>query len=153
MKRMSRRGWNNVIILVVLVMIVILRTTDDRFFGRSSEAVEDGLLPDEAVVLAWQGPGWQIERLGHGWRSVPDLGRDGAGLQALLDQWQALRLVPAETAVQGSGLTMRVWVAGSNEPVSLIFFQDNGQYAVSNWRGRLLALSEAQYRQLLGGGR
>lgn len=152
MKRLSKKGWNNVIILLVLVMIVVLRLSDERLTGKDPAPVTDGLLPTGAVVLTWAAPAWRIERLGQSWRSVPDLGLDGAGLDGVLHQWQSWQLPPAEMAVRGSAMELKVWLAGVTEPVTLQLYQDQGQYAVVNWRGQLLSLSQAQYRNLLGGG-
>ncbi|GAA4494112.1 hypothetical protein [Pseudaeromonas paramecii] len=152
MKRLTKKGWNNVIILVVLVMIVVLRLSDERLTGTDPVPVTDGLLPTGAVVLTWAAPAWRIERLGQSWRAVPDLGLDGAGLEAVLNQWLSWQLPPAEMAVRGASQPLTVWLAGVAEPVSLQLYQDQGQYAVVNWRGQLLSLSQAQYRSLLSGG-
>ena len=152
MRRLTKKGWNNVIILVVLVMLVVLRLSDERLTGKDPAPVTDGLLPTGAVVLTWAAPAWRIERLGQSWRAVPDLGRDGSGLDAVLNQWLSWQLPPAEMAVRGASPPLTVWLAGVAEPVTLQLYQDQGQYAVVNWRGQLLSLSQAQYRNLLSGG-
>ena len=64
------------------------------------------LLPESAVVLTWQGPSWQIERIGQGWRSAPDLGFGSAQLAARIEAWQGWLLPPASPCA-GTPVTSR----------------------------------------------
>ena len=73
MFKLSRKGWNNVIIVVVLIVITLLHRLEQAQQENSAKRARP-LLPESAVVLTWQGPSWQIERIGQGWRSAPDLG-------------------------------------------------------------------------------
>ena len=68
MFKLSRKGWNNVIIVVVLIVITLLHRLELAQQENSAKRARP-LLPDSAVVLTWQGPSWQIERIGQGWRS------------------------------------------------------------------------------------
>ncbi len=94
MFKLSRKGWNNVIIVAVLIVITLLHRMETAQQENSAKRARP-LLPDAAVVLTWQGPSWQIERIGQGWRSVPDLGLDTAQLDARLARWQGWLLPPA----------------------------------------------------------
>ena len=67
------------------------------------------------MVLTWQGPSWQIERIGQGWRSGPDLGLDSAQLAARIEAWQGWLLPPGE-AVRGTPVTLKIWIAGQSDP-------------------------------------
>ena len=113
MFKLSRKGWNNVIIVVVLIVITLLHRMETAQQENSAKRARP-LLPDASVVLTWQGPSWQIERIGQGWRSVPDLGLDTAQLDARLARWQSWLLPPGEV-VRGTPVTIKVWIAGQND--------------------------------------
>jgi len=85
--KLSRKGWNNVIIVAVLIAITLLHRMETAQQENSAKRPRP-LLPEEAVVLTWQGPGWQIERIGQGWRSGPDLGLDSGQLAEHVARWQ-----------------------------------------------------------------
>lgn len=150
MLRLSRKGWNNVIIVGVLAAITLLHRMD-QMQEINSRDHERPLLPADAVVLTWQGPSWQIERLGQGWRSRPDLGLDAAALDMRIREWSHWSL-PVATALRGVPVVLKVWVAGRDEPIEIGLYQDNGQYAALLPPDRWLALSEQQYRSLLAPG-
>lgn len=94
MFKLSRKGWNNVIIVVVLIVITLLHRLEQAQQENSAKRARP-LLPESAVVLTWQGPSWQIERIGQGWRSAPDLGLGSAQLAARIEMWQGWLLPPA----------------------------------------------------------
>ncbi len=87
MFKLSRKGWNNVIIVVVLIVITLLHRLEQAQQENSAKRARP-LLPESAVVLTWQGPSWQIERIGQGWRSAPDLGLGSTQLAARIEAWQ-----------------------------------------------------------------
>lgn len=147
MFKLSRKGWNNVIIVAVLIVITLLHRLEIAQQENSAKRARP-LLPADAVVLTWQGPGWQIERVGQGWRSVPDLGLDSAQLAARIDSWQGWSLPPGE-AVRGAPVTFKVWIAGQSDPLAFGLYQNNGQYAAQLPSGSWLTLSAEQYRGLL----
>ncbi|SIR14518.1 hypothetical protein SAMN05880558_10971 [Aeromonas sp. RU39B] len=147
MFRLSRRGWNNVIIVGVLLAITLLHRMEQMQEVNSAQRART-LLPADAVVLTWQGPSWQIERIGQSWRSVPDLGLDGAALDGRLHQWSQW-LLPPTTALRGVPIVLKVWVAGQAEPIEIGLYQDNGHYAALLPPDRWLTLSAEQYRALL----
>ncbi|HDN9008055.1 MULTISPECIES: hypothetical protein [Aeromonas] len=147
MFKLSRKGWNNVIIVVVLIVITLLHRMELAQQENSAKRARP-LLPDAAVVLTWQGPSWQIERIGQGWRSGPDLGLDSAQLDARLARWQGWLLPPGE-AVRGAPVTIKVWIAGQNDPVEIGLYQNSGQYGAQLPSGLWLALTAEQYRDLL----
>ena len=115
MFKLSRKGWNNVIIVVVLIVITLLHRLEQAQQENSAQRPRP-LLPENAVVLTWQGPSWQIERIGQGWRSGPDLGLDSARLAARIEAWQGWLLPPGE-AVRGTPVTLKMWSAGQSDPV------------------------------------
>lgn len=147
MVKLSRKGWNNVIIIAVLVVIVLLHRLEQAQQANSAQRLH-GLLPEGAVVLTWQGPSWTLERMGQGWRTVPDLGLDNAALSRQVEQWQGWQLLPSEP-LRGTPVEFRLWLAGQGEPLRLALYQDNGRYAVRLGQDRWLTLSTEQYRALL----
>ncbi|MCS0542343.1 hypothetical protein NXY55_20400 [Aeromonas veronii] len=147
MFKLSRKGWNNVIIVVVLIVITLLHRMETAQQENSAKRARP-LLPDASVVLTWQGPIWQIERIGQGWRSGPDLGLDSAQLDARLARWQGWLLPPGE-AVRGAPVTIKVWIAGQSDPVEIGLYQNSGQYGAQLPSGFWLALTAEQYRDLL----
>ncbi|BBR37593.1 MULTISPECIES: hypothetical protein [Aeromonas] len=147
MFKLSRKGWNNVIIVVVLIVITLLHRMETAQQENSAKRARP-LLPDAAVVLTWQGPSWQIERIGQGWRSLPDLGLDTAQLDARLARWQGWLLPPGE-AVRGTPVAIKVWIAGQSDPVEIGLYQNSGQYGAQLPSGLWLALTAEQYRDLL----
>ncbi|MGU5545235.1 hypothetical protein ACV1CV_12735 [Aeromonas veronii] len=147
MFKLSRKGWNNVIIVVVLIVITLLHRMETAQQENSAKRARP-LLPDAAVVLTWQGPSWQIERIGQGWRSAPDLGLDTAQLDARLARWQSWLLPPGEV-VRGTPVAIKVWIAGQSDPVEIGLYQNSGQYGAQLPSGLWLALTAEQYRDLL----
>ena len=147
MVKLSRKGWNNVIIVAVLAVIVLLHRLEQAQQENSAQR-HHGLLPDSAVVLSWQSPSWRVERIGQGWRSVPDLGLDSSALAGRIAQWQGWQL-PSSDPLRGAPVEVAVWLAGQGEPMTLALYQDNGRYAVRLAQDRWLALSADQYRDLL----
>ena len=128
MFKLSRKGWNNVIIVVVLIVITLLHRLEQAQQENSAQRSRP-LLPEAAVVLTWQGPSWQIERIGQGWRSGPDLGLSSAQLAARIETWQGW-LLPPGGAVRGTPVTLKIWIAGcanGEEFYSLaILFREEG---------------------------
>ena len=121
MFKLSRKGWNNVIIVVVLIVITLLHRMETAQQENSAKRARP-LLPDAAVVLTWQGPSWQIERIGQGWRSVPDLGLDTAQLDARLTRWQRLVAAPRRGGARypgdHQGVDCRPERSGRDRPLS-----------------------------------
>ncbi|MFL9592282.1 hypothetical protein ACKC5O_09835 [Aeromonas schubertii] len=147
MFRLSRRGWNNVIIVGVLAAITLLHRME-QMQEINSQNRQRTLLPADAVVLTWQGPTWQIERIGQGWRSQPDLGLDSAALGGLVSQWSQWLLPPTEP-LRGAPTLIRVWLAASDDPVEVGLYQDNGRYGALLPPDRWLSLTAEQYQALL----
>ncbi|RFS20311.1 hypothetical protein DYE42_20895 [Aeromonas dhakensis] len=147
MFKLSRRGWNNVIIVVVLIVITLLHRLEIAQQENSAKRARP-LLPESAVVLTWQGPSWQIERIGQGWRSGPDLGLDSTQLAAHIEVWQGWLLPPGE-AVRGNPVTLKIWVAGQSDPIEVGLYQDDGKFAALLPPSTWLSLSQEQYRSLL----
>lgn len=147
MFKLSRKGWNNVIIVVVLIVITLLHRLEQAQQENSAQRPRP-LLPENAVVLTWQGPSWQIERIGQGWRSGPDLGFDSARLAARIETWQGWLLPPGE-AVRGTPVTLKIWIAGQSDPVEVGLYQDDGKFAALLPPSTWLSLSQAQYRDLM----
>ena len=110
MFKLSRKGWNNVIIVVVLIVITLLHRLEQAQQENSAQRSRP-LLPEAAVVLTWQGPSWQIERIGQGWRSGPDLGLSSAQLAARIETWQGWLLPPGGAAL----LPPSTWLTLSQE--------------------------------------
>lgn len=144
MPKLSRRGWNNVLIFCCLAFILIF----SRVGQDDLDATTHRLLPEHVHVLSWEGATWRIERVGTTWRSLPELNIPTEQLSDLIHAWQAWHLPPS-APLRGQPQRLTVWVANSDIPVTLNLYQDNGTYALQNWRGDWLALEEAQYRQLL----
>jgi hypothetical protein len=96
---------------------------------------------------AMAGPSWQIERIGQGWRSAPDLGLGSAQLAARIEAWQGWLLPPGEP-VRGTGdpqdLDRRTERSGGSRALSGRR-QVCRPAASSTW----LSLSQAQYRDLM----
>ena len=147
MFKLSRKGWNNVIIVVVLIVITLLHRLELAQQENSAKRARP-LLPEDAVVLTWQGPSWQIERIGQGWRSGPDLGLDSNQLAAHIERWQGWLLPPGE-AVRGAPVTLQVWIAGQNDPQTIALYQNSGQYGAQLPSGLWLSLTAEQYRDLM----
>ena len=147
MFKLSRKGWNNVIIVGVLIVITLLHRLEQVQQENSAQRPRT-LLPADAVVLTWQGPSWQIERIGQGWRSGPDLGLDSAQLAARIDAWQGWLLPPGE-AVRGAPVTLKIWIAGQSDPVEVGLYQDDGKFGALLPPSTWLSLSQAQYRDLM----
>ncbi|EQB2600329.1 hypothetical protein ACYHQE_004003 [Aeromonas salmonicida] len=147
MFKLSRKGWNNVIIVAVLGVVTLLHRLEVAQQENSAQRPRT-LLPDSAVVLTWQGPSWQIERIGQGWRSGLDLGLSSAQLAAHVEAWQAWLLPPGE-AVRGTPVTLKVWIAGQSDPIAVGLYQDNGKFAALLPPSTWLTLSQEQYRSLL----
>ena len=147
MFKLSRKGWNNVIIVVVLIVITLLHRLEQAQQENSAQRSRP-LLPEAAVVLTWQGPSWQTERIGQGWRSGPDLGLSSAQLAARIETWQGW-LLPPGGAVRGTPVTLKIWVAGQSDPVEVGLYQDDGKFAALLPPSTWLTLSQEQYRDLL----
>ncbi|PJG59150.1 hypothetical protein [Aeromonas cavernicola] len=147
MFKLSRKGWNNVIIVVVLIVITLLHRMETAQQENSVKRPRP-LLPEEAVVLTWQGPSWQIERIGQGWRSGPDLGLDSSQLAERIARWQGWLLSPGE-AGRGMPVTIKIWIAGQADPVEIGLYQNDGHYSAQLPSGMWLSLSAEQYRDLL----
>ncbi len=147
MFKLSRKGWNNVIIVVVLIVITLLHRLEQAQQENSAKRARP-LLPESAVVLTWQGPSWQIERIGQGWRSAPDLGLGSAQLAARIEMWQGWLLPPGEP-VRGTPVTLKIWIAGQSDPVEVGLYQDDGKFAALLHSSTWLSLSQAQYRDLM----
>ena len=124
MFKLSRKGWNNVIIVVVLIVITLLHRLELAQQENSAKRARP-LLPDSAVVLTWQGPSWQIERIGQGW------------------------LLPPGESVRGNPVTLKIWVAGQSDPIEVGLYQDSGKFAALLPPSTWLSLSQEQYRSLL----
>jgi hypothetical protein len=147
MFKLSRKGWNNVIIVVVLIVITLLHRMELAQQENSAKRPRP-LLPESAVVLTWQGPSWQIERIGQGWRSGPDLGLSRDQLAAQIEAWQSWLLAPGQP-VRGTPVTLKIWVAGHSDPVEIGLYQDSGKFAALLLPSTWLELSPEQYRSLL----
>ncbi|MFC5704814.1 hypothetical protein [Aeromonas eucrenophila] len=147
MFKLSRKGWNNLIIVAVLIVITLLHRLEQAQQDNNAQRPRS-LLPESTVVLTWQGPSWQIERIGQGWRSGPDLGLDSAQLAAHIEAWQGWLLPPAE-ALRGTPVTLKIWVAGQSDPIEVGLYQDSGKFAALLPPSTWLELSQQQYRGLL----
>ena len=146
MLRLSKQAWNNVLIFASLAFILILsRMGEHHQAGRSPT---EQLFPIDAHILSWEMAQWRIERIGQSWRSVPNLGLTSEQLGAYIRDWQSLQMLPTEP-IGGVPQMITVWIAGFEGPVTLQLYQDSGRYAVQNWQGRWLQLSQPEYRSLL----
>ncbi len=56
---------------------------------------------------------------------------------------------PPGEAVRGAPVTIKVWIAGQNDPVEIGLYQNSGQYGAQLPSGLWLALTAEQYRDLL----
>ncbi|MGY3887390.1 hypothetical protein [Aeromonas aquatica] len=147
MFKLSRKGWNNLIIVAVLIVITLLHRLEQAQQDNNAQRPRS-LLPESAVVLTWQGPSWQIERIGQGWRSGPDLGLDSAQLAAQIEGWQGW-LLPLGEALRGTPVPLKIWVAGQSDPIEVGLYQDDGKFAALLPPSTWLSLSQQQYRSLL----
>lgn len=147
MVKFSRKGWNNLIIVAVLLVITLLHKMELARHEHSKEQLRP-LLPEAAVVLTWQGPHWQIERIGQGWRANAQLALTSTQLAELIERWQQW-LLPVGTPIAGQPVPLLVWVAGQSQPINIGLYQNNGQYGALLADQHWLALSAEQYRSLL----
>ena len=148
MFRLSRKGWNNVIIVAVLAVITLLHRLETAQQENSAQRARP-LLPESAVVLTWQGPSWQIERIGQGLAQRALIwGSAVPSWPAHIEGWQGW-LLPPGSAVRGTPVTLKIWVAGQSDPIEVGLYQDSDKFAALLPPSTWLSLSQEQYRSLL----
>lgn len=153
--KLTRKGWNNVLIFAVLAMIFIFNFSHKQTLN--NERIDNAkltLLPKQAMVLTFQGPDYVIERIGHSWRSRPDIGLAPEQLELMMNAWShhelsKLLLPEGQLPVSQYSQQYQIWLAGVTEPVTLTLYQLDSGLVINNWQGQLLRLEEEQLHKLL----
>lgn len=90
MIRLSRKGWNNVLIFASLFMILIFNGVHNKLINKVSPEQSKNLLPVAEVVLSADFPNISVERVGRGWRSLPQSEYTDQQVSDVINQWQQL---------------------------------------------------------------
>lgn len=153
--RLSKKAWNNVLIFAVLAMIFIFNFSHKKMLhNENSSPKQATLLPSQSMILTMQGPDYTVERIGRSWRSRPDIGLAPEQLGQMMEAWLSqplatLELPEGQLPVSQFSQEYQFWLAGVDEPVSLILYQLETGLVISNWQSQLLQLDELNIHKLL----
>lgn len=133
MKRLSRRGFNNMLIIVVSAMIIVLNLMerDQNDVDPTDAALQQALLPEQSLILSLDYPQARFERIGQGWRQLGGHDRQWPAEQ-LAELWQSMRAERlAKFAVPGvPDLVVRISLAGEAESRAYLFYEQNDSVVV-----------------------
>lgn len=115
MFRLTQRAWNNVLIFSMLLLIALFNLSGGLF--NNSDNDNSGLtelLPQNAVVMSIEIDARTIERVGRGWRLLPD-GADAQLLAAVVNNWQQTKLEATGQVKLIHTQAVTVWLAGEEQ--------------------------------------
>ncbi|WP_382408496.1 hypothetical protein [Glaciecola siphonariae] len=155
MRRLSQKGWNNILIFSMLILIVIFNY--ERLFPSADDGVRQ-VVGENAFILSMQINTLNFERIGTGWRvSAPseDLipNMQSEDIDALVSQWQRALLRPTSVSLPAEKTAsppyiVSIWLAGQkNAQVLGLLEVDASAYAV--YDGQLYLLDFPTLKQLL----
>ncbi|MFT6898338.1 MAG: hypothetical protein ACJA13_002758 [Paraglaciecola sp.] len=130
MIRLTQRAWNNVLIFSMLLLIVLFNLTGGLFKRddpNPSPFIQ--LLPLNAVVMSIELDSRTIERVGRGWRLLPD-GADPQFLAALVANWQQAELEAIGQVKLKPTQVVTVWLAGEEQGRVYLFAQEGSDMLV-----------------------
>ncbi|WAJ70100.1 hypothetical protein [Catenovulum adriaticum] len=152
MLRLSRKGWNNVLIFSTLFMIFLFNGMHHKLFTSSeSQSSHQAIIPQTELILTLDMPNLSIERIGRGWRIVPEpkTNISEQRLHSLLQNWKNLtgeRLASDDIAKWQSETPNKVavfWFAGATQGYVIKWF-NNGSEAVLNSPAGWFSVSQNQ---------
>jgi hypothetical protein len=130
MIRLTQRAWNNVLIFSMLLLIVLFNLSTGLFKNDDtnlSPFIE--LLPQNAVVMSIELDSRTIERVGRGWRLLPD-GANAQLLATLVANWQQAKLEAIGQAKLEPTQVVTVWLAGEEQGRVYLFAQEGSDVLV-----------------------
>ncbi|MCU4677585.1 hypothetical protein N7931_18360 [Catenovulum sp. 2E275] len=142
MLSLSRRGWNNVLIFSTLFMIFLFNGLHHKLLDNTDKSmIKKNLLPATELILTLDLPGISIERVGRGWRSVPEKNLSTEQLQQIMVNWQSLEvktLMPDQSQPFTNQQPDKVavfWFAGQTQGFVVQWFQLNERTLVNTPNG------------------
>lgn len=149
MIRMSRKAWNNIIIFAMLLMIFLFNTTTNILTGPDDKPQFIGLLPEHSVLMTLQSDGFEIQRIGTGWRLVPAAELTQEQLYAVVKNWQVSIMTPIETASpETKPLVVIAWLAGVDQGLVFQFYQQQKDLLIQH-QGNWFTLHNSQLSQFI----
>lgn len=130
MIRLTQRAWNNVLIFSMLLLIVLFNLSGGLFeSGDTKPSPFIDLLPQNAVVMSIELDSRTIERVGRGWRLLPD-GADARLLATLVANWQQAKLEAIGQDQLEPSQVVTVWLAGEEQGRVYLFAHKGGEVLV-----------------------
>jgi hypothetical protein len=148
MLRLTRRAWNNVLIFSMLLLIALFNFSGGLFKNddtKLSPFIE--LLPVNAVVMSIELDSGAIERIGRGWRRLPD-GADPQLLATLVANWQQAKLEAIGQVQLRPTQVATVWLAGEDQGRVYLFAQEGNDMLVQT-NGKIYKVLNMTWQALL----
>lgn len=137
MIRMSRKAWNNIIIFAMLLMIFLFNATTNILNNPDDKNQPVGLLPEHSLLMTLQSNGFEIQRIGTGWRLVPAADITQEQVHAIVENWQMTTITPIETpSPENNSLIVIAWLAGVDQGLVFQLYQQQQDILVQhqgNW--------------------
>lgn len=148
MLRLTQRGWNNILIFSMLLLFVLFNFSGGLFNQADSQSkLALSLLPEDSVVMSIKIGELTIERVGRGWRLLPQ-GAEFHLLAALVDNWQQAELKALNKAALGNPQVVTVWLAAEEHARVYQFYKVEGKLLVKK-DGHLFQVVNMTWQQLL----
>ena len=149
-RKLSRRGWNNVIIVAVVLFIAVIQIPEliKARHGPAPSPASPGmqaLLPEQAVISRLVLPRHELELQGGEWIATPGMAADP---QAIVKHWQSISGTAVDEPMMvklkpqlGGPRTVEVWLESAQEPVRVTVYQLPQFWLLRSWQGTWLAVS------------
>lgn len=147
MIRMSRKAWNNIIIFAMLLMIFLFNATTNILNGPDDKNQPVGLLPEHSLLMTLQSNGFEIQRIGTGWRLVPAADITQEQVHAIVENWQMTTITPIETpSPENNSLIVIAWLAGVDQGLVFQLYQQQQDILVQH-QGNWFIINDSDLKQ------
>ena len=149
MIRMSRKAWNNIIIFAMLLMIFLFNATNNILPDSEDETKPVGLLPEHSLLMTLQSNGFELQRIGTGWRLVPAADITQQQLDAIITNWQTSIMTPTEVSnPETKSIVVVAWLAGVDQGLVFQFYQQHNDVVVLH-KGNWFSLADSDLSQFV----